>query len=265
VTRTIRSPRLSEALGIRRGDLAAFVGAGGKTGAILTLTGELTESGWEVLASTTTKVGMRLGSGLPLILAGAAIDGADHLPIQELITEALRESGCAFVAVGETDDHKLSGVPSEWLTGMRSDNLADAILVEADGARQRSLKLPGAHEPVIPSGTDIVVPIAGLDVLGKEIGQRTAHRHELVRAYAGSSLITEELFIRIMTDETAGLKGLPDGARCVPMLTRARPSVVEAAGKIASGILLGRPDRIDRVVLADLRERNYSIVIRAEQ
>ncbi|MBN2565179.1 MAG: putative selenium-dependent hydroxylase accessory protein YqeC [Candidatus Eisenbacteria bacterium] len=260
--RVERSPYLSEAIGISRGDLVAFVGAGGKTGAILALVGELSSAGWTVLASTTTRVGGRMGSAMPVIQAGAEVGETERIHAEGRIAEALRAHGSALLVSGETRDRKLAGVSPRWLTELRSSRIADAVLVEADGARQRSLKLPGEHEPVIPGGSDIVVPIAGLDVLGQEIGELTAHRPLLVRAYAGSSQISGDLLVRILTDASAGLKGLPPGARCVPMLTRVQETSADAPLEIASGILARRPDRIERVVLADLRRSGYAVVRR---
>jgi hypothetical protein len=39
------------------------------------------------------------------------------------------------------------------------------LLIEADGARQKALKAPAAHEPAIPEFVDMVVVLAGLSAL----------------------------------------------------------------------------------------------------
>ena len=36
------------------------------------------------------------------------------------------------------------------------------LLIEADGSRQRALKAPDVHEPVIPNFVDVVIVVAGL-------------------------------------------------------------------------------------------------------
>ena len=46
---------------------------------------------------------------------------------------------------------------------------AKQILVEADGAKMRPCKVPAEQEPVIPKECDIVIAVAGLDVLGETI------------------------------------------------------------------------------------------------
>ncbi|MEL6149070.1 MAG: hypothetical protein AAFR56_05560, partial [Chloroflexota bacterium] len=49
--------KLHHAFNIQRGDVVAFVGAGGKTSAMIALGHELADMGWRVLATTTTKIG----------------------------------------------------------------------------------------------------------------------------------------------------------------------------------------------------------------
>ncbi|NJL94650.1 MAG: hypothetical protein HC915_13450, partial [Anaerolineae bacterium] len=48
--------QLMDALGVRRGDLIAFTGAGGKTSALRRLSQELHVAGWRVLVTTTTRM-----------------------------------------------------------------------------------------------------------------------------------------------------------------------------------------------------------------
>ena len=50
---------LYRALGIVKGDVVAFVGAGGKSSAILQMVHELREAGTPVLAAPTTKMFVR--------------------------------------------------------------------------------------------------------------------------------------------------------------------------------------------------------------
>ncbi len=49
--------KLHEAFEIARGDMVSFTGAGGKTSALVRLGKELSDSGWRVLATTTTRIG----------------------------------------------------------------------------------------------------------------------------------------------------------------------------------------------------------------
>ena len=44
-------------------------------------------------------------------------------------------------------------------------SLCDVMLIEADGAKHKPLKVPADWEPVIPEFADIVVSVIGLDCL----------------------------------------------------------------------------------------------------
>lgn len=46
---------------------------------------------------------------------------------------------------------------------------ADAVFIEADGARRMPCKAPAAHEPVLLPRTDTVIAVMGLDALGHPI------------------------------------------------------------------------------------------------
>jgi hypothetical protein len=60
--------RLCEALDVRRGDVVAFTGAGGKTSALVQLGYELAEQGWRVISTTTTKIAEQELSYFPCVV-----------------------------------------------------------------------------------------------------------------------------------------------------------------------------------------------------
>ena len=47
----------------------------------------------------------------------------------------------------------------------------DAVFVEADGSRHHPIKIPGAHEPVIPQEAGEIVVIMGFHSIGRPIGE----------------------------------------------------------------------------------------------
>lgn len=167
---------LLAALGVGR-DVVALVGAGGKTTLTYRLAGEAWRAGMRVLVTTTTHMGM-----LPEAVTGPVFVEAEANPLPAL-DEALRRHGRATLLGRRLRSDKLEGVPPE-----RVDELAaraDLVLVEADGARGRSLKLPAAHEPVIPKSSTLVIVLAALDVLGAPLAEERVHRLELVAAACG--------------------------------------------------------------------------------
>ena len=153
-----RAASLSEALGLRGGALVAFVGGGGKTTAILRIASELRAGGLSILASTTTKVGPSIAAAMPVVEPACA-----GLGVAE-IAAAVARHGAAFVAGGRDPNGKYRGVDPSLLDRLSEAGAADVILVEADGSRQRPLKAPAAHEPVVPSRTSLVVGCTGVPV-----------------------------------------------------------------------------------------------------
>lgn len=51
----------------------------------------------------------------------------------------------------------------------------DAVFVEADGSRHHPIKIPGAHEPVIPQEAGEIVVIMGFHSIGRPIGEVCQH------------------------------------------------------------------------------------------
>lgn len=55
---------------------------------------------------------------------------------------------------------------------------ADFILVEADGSKGLPVKVPAAHEPVIPVNVNMIIVVGGLSAL-EHLGEEVCHRWEL--------------------------------------------------------------------------------------
>jgi probable selenium-dependent hydroxylase accessory protein YqeC len=165
------------ALGIVRRDVVAVAGAGGKTTLVYRLAAEARACGLRVLVTTTTHMG-----ALDESLTGPVILEADGDPTLAL-AEALERDGRATLLGRRVRPDKLEGIAPARVDALSV--LADVVLVEADGARGRSLKLPAAHEPVIPASTTLVIVVCALDVLGSPLDEERVHRVELVRAATG--------------------------------------------------------------------------------
>lgn len=130
---------------------AAFVGAGGKTTAIACAAGDLASMGHRVKVAATTRI-FPFTPGGPLIsVHGVPVDGGKLGPPENM--EALLEDG-------------------------------SFLLVEADGAHMRPLKMTASYEPVVPSFADAVVAVAGMSCIGRPLGA-VCHRPELASAFLG--------------------------------------------------------------------------------
>jgi molybdenum cofactor cytidylyltransferase len=260
--------QLREALGVGRGDVVAFVGAGGKTTTAMRLMVELAEAGQPVVFTTTTKI-------LEPVLAGDERLVLSEQPetILKIVPELLARRLKVFLAVRrleETDPtlhedldypfpvraNKLQGIAPEMVDRLAAALPELVILNEADGAKHRSLKAPATHEPVVPLSTTLLVPIASLHVLGKPLSDGYVFRPERVAALSGTALgepVTVDTVVAVLTHPQGGLKALPPQARVVPLLNQWEGKVaLEGAREMAK--LLLRHERIQRVVVASLRQ-----------
>ena len=242
--------QLAQALGIHKGDLVAFVGAGGKSSAMQRLAAELAEKGWRVAVTTTTRIRASEGASYPRLIVGQGLP-----PLIQEARDAF-EAGVGPVALARerlSAQGKLAGLPEPWPQALLE--VADAVLVEADGARGRSLKAPAPHEPAIPAGATLVVSLIGLDALGEPVGSPWVHRPERVGALLHASpdmtLGPEEMAALIVHPEGQA-KGVPDDARFIPLLNKAdAPGRLEGGRQVAC--LLKREPRVEAAVLGALR------------
>lgn len=150
--------KLAPLLKIEKG-VTAIIGSGGKTTLLRTLSGEL--PGRVLLCTSTHFQGY---ADLPTVTD----------PTESTLREALWKHPIVCAA-GRSPTGKLvdCGLPYETLA-----DLADFVLVEADGSRRRPLKAHALHEPVIPPCTRQVICVVGLSGLHRPVSE-VVHRPEL--------------------------------------------------------------------------------------
>lgn len=176
---------LSRLLGIPPG-VTALIGSGGKTTAMYVLAGELAKYG-AVLCCTTTHI--RPPAHMPVLLC----------PTEGELAGALAAHRCVCTGIPAAEG-KLTApaVPMARLA-----ELADFVLVEADGSRGLPLKAHLLHEPVIPPEASQVILLAGASGLGRPV-RETVHRPERFCALSGLSPddpVTPRALAAVLTGE----------------------------------------------------------------
>ena len=215
-------------LGIGRGDVVAVAGAGGKTTLIYRVAAEARRAGLRVLVTATTHMGT-----LPAATTGPVFVEADG-DVQSGLERELARGGLATLLGRRMRPDKLEGVRPE-----RVDDLArcaDLVLVEADGARGRSLKTPAEHEPVVPLSATLLVVVAALDVLGQPLAEAHVHRLDRVAAAAGrapGSAVDEDVVVAALREPSGYPSRVPPRARAGVFLNKAEGEALAAAGRIA--------------------------------
>ena len=234
---------LYRALGIKRGDIVAFVGAGGKSSAILQAVRELEESAMPVLIAPTTKMFVREAE-----MAGTVLICNDRHELRSKSAEMLDGQGAVVIGSTLLSKRRVKGVETDWVPDLAPKN--GVTLVEADGARRRPLKGPAAHEPLLPDGATLVVAVGGVRALGGLVNEENVHRPdvfaELTGAAQGHTIDTRSFALALL----AGLRSVPDTANRAALLTNVEPGQSMArASSIAHQLWRGG---VSNVVLSSL-------------
>ena len=179
---------LHEALSIpvEKKHVVSVCGSGGKTSLINFLSVEAAACGVRACCMTTTRF-MRPDSEAMPVFYGFSPDDYE---------EAWRQ-GKVVVAGVKGYDYGIRKPVDEaydWL--MRQ---ADAIYIEADGAKMKPLKFPAEWEPVIPHETDHLIVVGGLTALGQPLAD-VCHRMDAAIEALGieEDVVDEKMFARIL-------------------------------------------------------------------
>jgi len=197
---------LASALQLGSHELVSLVGGGGKTTGLFALGEQL---GGTVVLTTTTKMGRVRTDGHHVMFD----------PDDDELARALTTYG-TVLAWGGDAGHKAIGVAPEacdrWFA------MADHVIVEADGSRQRPFTAPNPFEPVVPSLTTLLVACVGASAFDRVIADQ-CHRPMRVAALAGcspSQRLTPERLAAVLLSDRGGRKECPDAAGFAVMINQ---------------------------------------------
>lgn len=248
---TRETDSLADALGLGDTGITSVVGAGGKTTTVFRLATELAARGRTVVVTTTTKFGTDQLTG-PMVEVAGAVNGAER------VRATLQTDGPVVVAVDHREGTKAFGVPPAMIDRLRVGGMGgypppDHVLVEADGARRRSLKAPADYEPVVSRQTDLVVAVMGLSALGGTVAE-VCHRPEQVSALTGrgpAETVRPADVAAIARSARGAGQGVPTGSRLAVVLSQVGAEHATAASEITAAILEagGSGPPVERVVV----------------
>jgi len=241
VNESVGVASLVEALGLAaRGELVAIVGGGGKSGLMFALAEQLPGRG---VMTTTTR-----------IFTAQMSRAAEACTLDDAGWRARLDSFAAsLLVVGRVEGERALGVPRELPAELLAHPRVDWVIVEADGSRMRPVKAPAEHEPVVPVGTTLLVPVAGIDALSKPIAE-IAHRPERVCAITGlaeQAHLTPAALARLLTSRAGGLKDAPSSARVAVLINKVDSAPERALARETAREIL-TDARVARVVIGAL-------------
>lgn len=224
----------------------ALVGAGGKTTALFQLA-HFYDS--PVVVTTSTHMG-----------AWQAREADRHVIVSspdEIQQWPGPADGITLISGPEAANRRLQGLSPETLAALNdaATRLGIALIIEADGARQRFLKAPGEHEPVIPGWVENVVVVCGLEGLEKPLNEQNVHRPERFSTISGlrpGDPVTMDALVKVLASPNGGRKGIPAEAKSTVLLNQA-----DDEGRIRSGLEIARRiiPPFGQVVVASLQNQ----------
>jgi probable selenium-dependent hydroxylase accessory protein YqeC len=256
---------LQKALDLEGGGMVSLVGAGGKTSLMFRLAKEFSDAGKSVLSTTTTKIMMPDRHQSPQII----LDASPQV-VLEKAKKLLKDNRHVSAVSPRLADYpdKVIGFEPEIVGQFRKSGLFHWIVVEADGAAQKPMKVPAAHEPVIPAATDWLIGVVGLKVIDKPLNPEWVFRNDLYTEITGllpGELVTEASVCAAVTHKKGVMKGCPPNARKAMFLNITDAPRGLAIGKRIAQILneTAGQTKIEKVVIGKPLE-NPPVVARID-
>lgn len=241
------------ALSIGERGVISLIGAGGKTACMYALAKELVCVGKRVLTTTTTKIFMPTREESPAtIVAGTC---------REMIKQAeshLRDNG--HLTIGSEylpAQGKLKGVDPHQLEAIGQTGIFDFIIVEADGAAGRALKVCASHEPVVPGFSNRIVSFVGLDVVGRPLTEDWVFRSDLFSRITGLPLahpVAESSIVAAMLHDMSSITAIDKDTLKIAFLNKADDHKARVAGDRVASLLEERGKGLfHRVIIGQLK------------
>lgn len=230
----------------RNSRIISFVGAGGKTTAMYTLAAAFAARGLKTLVTTTTHIEMpdktlwakneeevrrlwQSGSyavvGTEPGAAGAATEGAaTEGATTEGTAEAEPRAGTAAETGTELPPPFFAALPQvRKITGLSKPerslyfDMAEVVLIEADGAKRMPCKVPAAHEPMILKECDTVVGVMGIRSVGRPLREVCFRLEEAQKSFGchPDERLTPELAAEFLASELGTKKNVGTRNYCV--------------------------------------------------
>ncbi len=161
--------------------LISLCGAGGKTSTLFWLAEYFYQQGKRVLITTTTRMFLPAPSHYRELII-------ETDPVRQLTRCQALPDGPALVALFSHLDErtgKVAGPTPQQIDLIKGQQRFDLILVEADGANHKLLKVPALHEPCIPQSSDWVIALTGGAMVGAKADPQQIHRWAELQALCG--------------------------------------------------------------------------------
>jgi probable selenium-dependent hydroxylase accessory protein YqeC len=244
---------LRHALMLEGEGVVSLVGAGGKTSLMFKLAHEICEAGESVMTTTTTKIYEPTRDQSSFLIVSDSVETIVNKAKDLLKNKKLHVTAAASHVHHE---NKLTGLQPESIDLLAKTNLFRWILVEADGAAGRPLKMPAGYEPVIPESTKWVIGMVGLNSVGKPLTDEWVHRPELFSAITGLAVkekVTEAAIGDVLIHDKGIFKDASANALRLVFLNQADVPGGLAAGRAITHLLAKKKKtKLKRIIIGQM-------------
>lgn len=249
------TPRQSllRAFSLDPGAVVSIAGGGGKTSLMFALAQALLANGQRVITTTTTRIYPPTAEQSPRLVLLNDL----HDPVA-VVREALAASGHVTVARQRDSGNKIGAMLPDLVDALAAAKIADAIIVEADGAAGRPIKAAREGEPVFPRSSTQCVIVVGVEAIGAPLDEDHVFRSALASEILGIPIGTR-LTAQAAADLVLGERGLASRAAedcSISMFVNKveSPEQQESAYELARAAFALPPGRRPgRVVVGSLR------------
>lgn len=219
---------LSNIIGVRSGDIVAVIGAGGKHSLMSRLGQELEEDGRIVVLTSTTNLHR---SGDSKSISTLMLKRCHNWPQQ--LTDELAQRHRIVLVDREWGPNMYRGINPSQIEQISAAAPEAVILIKADGARKRLLKMPAESEPVFGPQTDRCILVLSLAAIGKPFGPQYVHRLDRFTQRLTQSDITAQTIVDAIIGPGGYAPRLPHTSHNVLYLSHGdTPERLEAARHI---------------------------------
>lgn len=210
---------IKDAMRIENKSFISLVGAGGKSTCFSLLAQELIKQNKKIILTTTTH--MFSDQLTPFSNEGILIESSDDSHMEIIVKDIFSKDNKVAILIKnriiEEKKEKVSGPNSYFLEKWWSEGIVDYVIVEADGAKGRSLKAPAEYEPVVPATTTDLIGFIGIDVLGLPLNEENVFRSNIFSRLTGLAIGSKIDFeaINFLVNHSEGLfKNAPKTSKC---------------------------------------------------
>lgn len=229
-------------------ELISFVGGGGKTSSIFKLAHELKAESKKVLVTTTTKIFVPEPKDFDKLIIRHNNENFN----------IIKPSASSITVLGESiQNEKIWGLSPAIIDEIFQSGLFDCILVEADGAKRKSIKAPSSHEPVIPSSTTKTVGVIGLSALHKDIEKEVFRTEIFKKICEDSQILTLEQIFRLIISPQGLFKNTPLDAEKYLFLNQVEGQNLKKAAHDLFNMLNEAGFNLDGMIMGSLKEEKF--------